>query len=89
LENIFSKPLVKAPKRIQRMLMQLQNYNVTVSYVKGKSLHLADAHIKDQPHPDEKSIEILIVTCPNVDEVDFLEHCPFIYDIYFWKQMSF
>jgi hypothetical protein len=61
LENIFSKPLVKAPKRIQRMLMQLQNYNVTVSYVKGKSLHLADAlsraYINDQPHPDERSIE--------------------------------
>jgi hypothetical protein len=61
LESIFSKPLVKAPKRIQRILMQLQNYNVRVSYVKRKSLHLADAlsreYINDQPHPYERSIE--------------------------------
>jgi hypothetical protein len=43
------------------MLMQLQNHNVTVSCVKGKSLHLAAAlsraNINDQPHPNEKSIE--------------------------------
>jgi hypothetical protein len=61
LENIFTKPLAKAQKRIQCMLIQLQNYNVTVSYAKGKSLHLADAlsraYINDQPHSDERSIE--------------------------------
>jgi hypothetical protein len=35
--------------------------NVTVSYDKGKSRHLADAlsraYINDQPHPDKRSIE--------------------------------
>jgi RNase H-like domain found in reverse transcriptase/Reverse transcriptase (RNA-dependent DNA polymerase)/Integrase zinc binding domain/Integrase core domain len=61
LETIFNRPLVKAPKRIQRMLMQLQNYDLDVRYVKGKSLHLADAlsraYINMEPHPEEKAIE--------------------------------
>jgi RNase H-like domain found in reverse transcriptase/Reverse transcriptase (RNA-dependent DNA polymerase)/Integrase zinc binding domain/Integrase core domain len=61
LETIFRRPLCKAPKRIQRMLMQLQNYNLDVKYVKGKSLHLADAlsraYINMDAHPEEKIIE--------------------------------
>jgi len=58
LETIFRRPLCKAPKRIQRMLMQLQNYDLDVKYVKRKSLHLADAlsraYINTEPHPKEK-----------------------------------
>jgi hypothetical protein len=61
LETIFRRPLSKAPKRIQRMLMQLQNYDLDVKYVKGTSLHLADAlsraYINMDPHPEEKVIE--------------------------------
>ena len=42
LEPIFTKPLASAPKHLQRMLLHLQQYNLTVRYKKGKDLHLAD-----------------------------------------------
>ena len=39
---MFTKLLASAPKRLQRMLLHLQQYNLTVRYKKGKDLHLAD-----------------------------------------------
>ena len=42
LEPIFTKPLAIAPKRLQRMLLKLQQYSLSVRYKKGKDLHLAD-----------------------------------------------
>ena len=42
LELMFTKPLESAPKRLQRMLLHLQQYNLSVRYKKGKDLHLAD-----------------------------------------------
>ena len=43
LESIFKKPLHQAPMRLQRMLLRLQKYNISVSYKPGKELHIADA----------------------------------------------
>ena len=42
LEMIVLKPLHRAPKRLQRMLMRLQTYDVMVSYHQGKEMYLAD-----------------------------------------------
>lgn len=42
LEPIFTKPLATAPKRLQRMLLSLQRYSLSVKYKKGKDLYLAD-----------------------------------------------
>ena len=42
LETIMKKPLYKAPRRLQRMLLQLQKYDVTIQYKKGQLMHLAD-----------------------------------------------
>lgn len=42
LESIFKKPLLKAPARLQRMMMQLQRYTFRVTYKRGTSLYLAD-----------------------------------------------
>ena len=42
LETIFKKPLAKAPKRLQRLMMRLQRYSLDVVYKKGSSLVLAD-----------------------------------------------
>ena len=41
-ESIWKKPLHTAPPRIQRMLLQLQKYDLHVEFVKGKSIPLAD-----------------------------------------------
>lgn len=42
LETIFKKPLLTAPKRLQRMLLRLQRYLLRVEYKQGKDLHIAD-----------------------------------------------
>lgn len=41
-EAIFKTPLLSAPKRLQRMLLRLQKYNIDVIYKKGRDLHIAD-----------------------------------------------
>lgn len=43
LESIQMKNLVSAPLRLQRMLLQLQPYDVTIRYRPGKQMHVADA----------------------------------------------
>ena len=42
LESIFKKSLISAPKRLQRMMLRLQKYNLTVVYKKGSEMYLAD-----------------------------------------------
>jgi transposase InsO family protein len=42
LETITKKPLSKAAPRLQRMLLRLQKYDLTVKYVPGKYMSIAD-----------------------------------------------
>lgn len=42
LKNIHRKPLHSAPKRLQRMLLRLQKYDLSVNYVPGRDMLLAD-----------------------------------------------
>lgn len=42
LEAIFKKPLSKAPARLQRMLLQLQKYDLIVQCKPGKDMSIAD-----------------------------------------------
>ena len=42
IESIWKKPLHSAPPRIQRMLLQLQKYDLHIEFVKGTSIPLAD-----------------------------------------------
>ena len=42
LEVIVQKPIHSAPKRLQRMLVQLQGYDITVTYKRGKEMFVAD-----------------------------------------------
>ena len=42
LKIIFQKSLLNAPKRLQRMLLKLQRYNLKVSYKRGKEMYIAD-----------------------------------------------
>ena len=43
LEMIHQKSIASAPPRLQRMLLQLQQYDVTMKYQPGKEMLLADA----------------------------------------------
>jgi len=42
LESIMKKSLLSAPKRLQRMLLRLQRYDLHVVYKKGTEMYLAD-----------------------------------------------
>ena len=42
LETIFKKTLAKTPKRLQRLIMRLQQFSVNVVYEKGTSIILAE-----------------------------------------------
>ena len=42
LVPIFRKPLLSAPKRLQRMLLRLQKYHLSVHYLPGKQIYIAD-----------------------------------------------
>ena len=53
LEVIFRKPLVTAPKILQRMLLRLQRYSLDVKYTRGSEVYIADtlsrAYIPSEP----------------------------------------
>jgi len=42
LVNIFSKPIGNAPKRLQRMLLAVQDYDLDVTYKRGTDMYIAD-----------------------------------------------
>ena len=42
LVSIYKKPLVSAPKRLQRLLLRLQQYDVDLKYKPGSEMYLAD-----------------------------------------------
>lgn len=62
LENIFRKSIHKAPMRIQRMMLKLQPYDLSVIHIKGKSIGLADC-LSRMPHdePDHQMDDELMV----------------------------
>ncbi|KAK2714198.1 hypothetical protein QYM36_008681 [Artemia franciscana] len=43
LESILKKPISKAPPRLQRMMIALQNYDIQVIYCPGSKIPVADA----------------------------------------------
>lgn len=73
LEVIFKKSLLKAPKRLQRMLLRLQNYDLKVTYKPGKEMLIADllsrATIKSKQGRD-KSEKIY----DELEEINMTEH---------------
>ena len=66
LEMIHQKSLASAPPRLQRMLLQLQRYDLTIKYKPGKDMLLADALSRC---PARGSEEIKLDMC--VDYVAF------------------
>ena len=62
LEAIFKKPLSQAPSRLQKMLMQLQAYDITLVYKKGAEMYIADALSRANPPDitDEQFEELLL-----------------------------
>ena len=84
LANILKIPLLQAPGRLQRMLLQLQRYHLKVVYKPGKELLIADtlsrAYLLNEPAPEknncdvfaERQEEYLIKCMEEIDMVAFL-----------------
>ena len=72
LENIVRKPLLSAPKRLQRMMMRIQKYDVDVVYLPGKDMVLADtlsrAYLSESSPYGSVEAEI--------ETVNMLQHVP-------------
>ena len=49
LETIFRKPIHSSPKRLQRMRLRLQNYDIQVKYKRGATMFLADTLSRAYP----------------------------------------
>ena len=66
LKAIFTKPLARAPARIQRFLLRLQQYQFDMHYIKGKHLYI----------PDTLSRSSLEESVPEIseDEIKFYVH---------------
>lgn len=72
LESIVWKPLLSAPKRLQRMMLRIQKYDLTVVYVPGKDMLLADtlsrAYLPE--YPSLSSVEA------EIEMVNMVQHLP-------------
>ena len=84
LVTIYKKSLTTAPKRLQRMLLRLQQYDVELVYTKGRDMHIADtlsrayltdtdtaAHDSSEVHSisDRSDFEVML---EEINMVDYL-----------------
>ena len=76
LVTITQKPIHSTPKRLQRMLLQLQRYDVEPKYKRGKEMHIVDAlsraYVKNSIPNSEPQSEF----CHQIEDVNFAEHLP-------------
>ena len=49
LDAILVKPLVSAPKRLQKMILRLQRYDLDMRYKKGRELYITDTLSRHYP----------------------------------------
>ena len=75
LISIVNKPLNAAPARLQRMLLQLQKYNLQFVYKKGKELYIADALSRAYPEeaPEEAEFEHGVMTVLSISPARMTE----------------
>ena len=69
LKQILKKPLLAAPMRVQRMILNLQWYDLIVKYCKGRDMYLPDTlsrvYLPETPNPEITDLE-------QVSTLDFL-----------------
>ena len=77
LVSIFKKPLNSAPARLQRMLLQLQHYDLNIIYKKGKDLVIADtlsrAYIPECALSEMESDDIQVLSVISISENKYKE----------------
>ena len=81
LEIIAKKPLAAAPKRLQRLMMRLTQYDVEIKYRRGPEMYLADtlsrAYLPQEHYPGKAdqevervhSVNFLSISEPQIQEI--------------------
>ena len=76
LETIFGRPLASAPRRLQKMFMRLQRYDINIQYKKGSEMYLADTlsrHFSDEEtHLIRSESEEEIEEMPQIEEINHM-----------------
>ena len=73
LESIFTKSLLKAPSRLQRMLLRLQRFNLDVRYKPGPQMFIADHLSRAAIHetgPQDKEFEVFALEVEGMDPLN-------------------
>ena len=73
LKAVFTKPIHKSTKRLQRMLMALQNYSLDVQYKKGELTWISDALSRAYLNTTEASKHDTSLICA-LAEIDYSEN---------------
>ena len=79
LESIFKKSLLSAPCRLQRMLLRLQRYNLSVSYKPGSQMFLADHLSRAAQHEvtmPEESFQVFSLEVESLNPMQALKVTP-------------
>ena len=83
LVPIFSKSIFSAPKRLQRMILRLQKYNLEVKYCPGTQMYIADmlsrAFLKEQQYKEITPYQIFRLQHEEavfraIEEINFAEY---------------
>lgn len=86
LINIFNKPLLSVPKRLQKMLMTLQRYNLNFNFVVGKENMVADALSRAPLQSTESSDNT--ITLSTICKLTGNKICKFLEDTDLTSQVS-
>ena len=79
LKSIFKKSLLSAPCRLQRMLLRLQRYNLSVSYKPGSQMFLADHLSRAAQHEvtmPEESFQVFSLELGSLNPMQALKVTP-------------
>ena len=73
LEAILTKPIGKAPLRLQKMMLKLQPYDFTLKHVKGRNLGLADCLSRFPVGEGSKLLDDELMVC-KIECVGYNKH---------------
>ena len=76
LAAILVKPLSKAPRRLQSMIMQLQRYSFKLVWQPGKKMHIADCLSRAFPAAPTTDVKPALPHQPSMQSTLIRSHFP-------------
>lgn len=76
LEIIHKKPILRAPKRLQRILMYLQEYDLIIKWQPGRQMLIADQLSRAIPDEHNTVLKDYSMNTPDLENINALEFIP-------------